>query len=95
LSGVFVLSIFSQLGRTVFPKRLAEGQNSMPLVLNGGLFKNGIYRVSAVTDGQRLTTRLMVTIDASDRVTASHPVTFIKIFPNAMWSVLFALRPPC
>jgi hypothetical protein len=47
------------LGRTVLVQRLAEGRNSLTLNLNEGLFKNGIYMVSAVTDGQRLTKRNM------------------------------------
>jgi subtilase family protein/PA domain-containing protein/putative metal-binding protein/peptidase inhibitor I9/type IX secretion system substrate protein/HYR domain-containing protein/polymorphic membrane protein len=54
------LTIYDQLGRTVFVQRLAEGQNYLTLDLADGLFRNGIYMVSAVTDGQRLTKRLVV-----------------------------------
>jgi hypothetical protein len=54
------LTIFDQLGRTVLVQCLAEGQNSLTLDLRDGLFRNGIYMVSAVTDGQRLTKRLVV-----------------------------------
>jgi hypothetical protein len=58
--GETTLLIYDQLGRTVFVQRLAEGQNSVTLDLNDGLFRNGIYMVSATTDGQRLTKRLVV-----------------------------------
>ena len=55
------LTIFDELGRTVLVQRLAEGQNSVTLDLNDGLFRNGIYLVSAVmADDQRLTQRLVV-----------------------------------
>jgi Putative metal-binding motif/Secretion system C-terminal sorting domain/HYR domain len=58
--GETTLTIFDQLGRTVFVQRLAEGQNYLTLDLAAGLFKNGIYMVSAVTGEQRLTKRLVV-----------------------------------
>jgi type IX secretion system substrate protein len=58
--GEATLTIFDQLGRTVLVQRLAEGQTSLTLDLKDGLFRNGIYMVSAVTDGQRLTKRLVV-----------------------------------
>jgi Putative metal-binding motif/Secretion system C-terminal sorting domain/HYR domain len=58
--GETTLTIYDQLGRTVLLQRLAEGQNYVTLDLAGSLFRNGIYMVSAVTDGQRLTKRLVV-----------------------------------
>jgi hypothetical protein len=54
------LTIYDQLGRTVLVQRLAEGRNILTLDLKDGLFRNGIYMVSATTDGQRLTKRLVV-----------------------------------
>jgi len=59
-TGETTLTLYDQLGRKVLIQRLAEGQDSFNLRLAAGLFQNGIYMVSAVTDGKRVTRRLVV-----------------------------------
>jgi Putative metal-binding motif/Secretion system C-terminal sorting domain/Pregnancy-associated plasma protein-A/HYR domain/Receptor L domain len=54
------LTIYDQLGRVVLVERLAEGQNTLTLSLDEGQFRNGIYMVSVMVQGERLTKRLVV-----------------------------------
>ncbi len=54
------LTIHGQLGQVVWSMELEEGQDMLVLDLTDARFTSGIYFVSALTDGVRLTKRLVI-----------------------------------
>ncbi|MEZ4953197.1 MAG: MopE-related protein [Saprospiraceae bacterium] len=57
--GVVELMVTDQLGRTVWSQQL-EDAHRVQLDLSNGDFQNGIYHVTVISDGERMTKRLVV-----------------------------------
>lgn len=56
-----ILTIYDNLGRIVLSQQLDEGQDALQLDLNDGTFQNGIYIVTVISQGERMTKRLVIT----------------------------------
>ncbi len=55
------LTIYDHLGRIVLSQQLDEGQDVLQLDLTNGTFQNGIYIVTVISQGERMTKRLVIT----------------------------------
>lgn len=60
LEGESMLTIYDHLGRTVWSQQVEDEHDALQLDLNNGIFNNGIYLVSVISQGERLTKRLVI-----------------------------------
>lgn len=60
LEGNVSVTILDHLGRTVYATQLEQGTNSLQLDLGKNTYRNGIYLVSVVANGESLTKRLVI-----------------------------------
>ena len=60
LEGTASVAISDQLGRRVWAQQMEEGQHALQLDLSNNVFENGIYLVSVISQGERVTKRLVV-----------------------------------
>lgn len=61
MEGEASLTIFDLMGRTVWVQQVEEGELVLQVDLTDVAFQNGIYLVSVISQGERMTKRLVIT----------------------------------